>query len=343
MVTRKRAATERSLSEDLAMPVDDWTSPDWRAAAVAWLDSHLAEVGLARTGEVAQPRVRRWGTVLTAETTGGRVWLKATGPETFYEVALHARLAATEPGCVPAAIAHDPARGWLLLRDHAPDLGEPDDLLPAAVLVRYARLQRAATPEADGLIAAGVPDMRAAVMPVRFDEAVEAVAGFAARHGDAVDRAAVEDVRALRAEFVGWAEQLAASAVPASIDHGDLHARNVLVGGGAVRFLDWGDAAVAHPFASLLVPLRVARGQAPRLLRAYLAEFTDLAPLDRLRADAELACRLAQVARVLTWVRAVGVDGADPRFARGPLEALVALRDRAPLALSAQGSGTTER
>ena len=60
-------------------------------------------------------------------------------------------------------------------------------------------------------------------------------------------------------------------------------------------------------------------------------------------AEADLACRLAQVARVLTWVRAVGVDGADPRFARGPLETLVALRHQAPLVLSGNASGTTVR
>jgi hypothetical protein len=320
--------------------VDDWTSPSWRAEAVAWLDGRLAAVGLQRVEDVVQPRIRRWGTVLTALTSDGRVWLKATGPETGYEVALHACLAAAAPEHVPVVLALDLDRGWLLLRDHAPDLGTPEDPLPAAVLVRYARLQRAFTSHVN---VAGVPDMRPSAMPRRFDEAVEAVGGFAARHGDAADRAAVDEVRALRPEFVEWCRRLADSPVPASVDHGDLHARNVLVGGGAVRFLDWGDAAIAHPFASLLLPLTAARGQAPRLLRAYLGEFTDLAPLDRLAVDADLACRLAQVARVLTWVRAVGVDGADPRFARGPLEALVALRHRAPLVLLGNASGTTVR
>ncbi len=324
------------------MSVDDWTSPSWRAGAVAWMDARLAAVGLQRIGEVAQPRIRRWGTVLTAVTGDGRVWLKATGPENLYEVVLHAGLAAAAPEHVPVVLGQDADRGWLLLRDHAPDLGTPDDPLPAAELVRYARLQRAFTSHVDVLVA-GVPDMRPGAMPRRFDEAVEAVGGFAARHGNAADRAAVDEVRALRPEFAEWCARLATSPVPVSVDHGDLHARNVLVGGGAVRFLDWGDAAVAHPFASLLVPLTAARGQAPRLLRAYLGEFTDLAPLDQLVADADLACRLAQVARVLNWVRAVGIDGADPRFARGPLETLVALRHRAPLVLSGDASGTTVR
>jgi hypothetical protein len=241
------------------MVVDDWAGQRWRAAAVEWLDTQLAAAGLRRTGEVTQPRVRRWGTVLTAPTDDGRVWLKATGPESFYEVAVHVCLAATAPDHLPVLLAQNPARGWLLLRDHAPDLGEPDDLLPAAVLVHYARLQRAVTTVADGLIAAGVPDMRPAAMPRRFDEAVEAVAGFAARHADAADRAAVDQVRALRPEFVGWSEQLAASAVPPSVDHGDLHARNVLVGGGVVRFLELGRR---RDRAHLREPARPAPGRA---------------------------------------------------------------------------------
>lgn len=231
----------------------------------------------------------------------------------------------------------------MLLPDHAPDLGVPADVLPAADLVRYGQLQRAVAPHADGLVAACVPDMRPAVMPERFDEAVDAVAGFAARHGSAADVELVDAVRARRAEFAGWCRQLADSRVPASVDHNDLHARNVLIGGGAVRFFDWGDAVVAHPFASLLVPLAHAGAQAPRLRTAYLDVFADLAPADRLAADAELARRVAVVARTHAWIRAVGVDGSDERFARGPLESLAALLQESPVAPADRPSGTTVR
>ena len=43
------------------------------------------------------------------------------------------------------------------------------------------------------------------------------------------------------------------------MQHDDLHAGNVLPaahGVGGDRFFDWGDAAVAHPFGTLLVTLR---------------------------------------------------------------------------------------
>ena len=318
----------------------DWTGERWHAEVTAWLDERLAAAGRSRTGPVTQPRVRRWGTVLTAPTTGGTVWVKATASTTAHEVALYACFATAVPEHVPLPIGLDADRGLLALPDHAPDLGDPGDVLPAAVLVRYGQLQRAVAPHVDGLVAAGVPDMRPAVLPERFDEAVDALVGFAARHGGAADVALVDAVRARRAEFAGLCRQLADSPVPASVDHNDLHARNVLIGGGAVRFFDWGDTVIAHPFTSLLVPLGQAGAQAPRLRAAYLGVFADLATEARLVADAELAVRVAVVARTHTWIRAVGVDGEDERFARAPLESLAALVE-SPVALSGRSSGTT--
>ena len=51
-----------------------WSSPAWRAEAVAWVDERLAAACLQRTGEVEQPRVRPWATVLRVpvrDLTGG--------------------------------------------------------------------------------------------------------------------------------------------------------------------------------------------------------------------------------------------------------------------------------
>jgi hypothetical protein len=71
-----------------------------------------------------------------------------------------------------------------------------------------------------------------------------------------------------------------------------------------VRFYDWGDAVVAHPFTSLIVALdTVPEGDVAALRTAYLAEFGDPAELAPV---SELACRVGQVARALVWQRALG-------------------------------------
>ena len=303
-------------------------------AAIDWMDDRLAAAGIVRTGPVPEPRVRAWGTVLTAPTDRGPVWLKAPGPRTVFEVGLYEVLAAAVPDRVLTPIAADTERGWLLLPDGGPTLGgDLDTVLSglAEVLPRYAVLQRDLSSHVDSMLAAGVTDMRPTAMPARFDEAVE-VARSRADHP--ADAAAIDAVVALRPEFLTWCDRLAASPVPASLDHNDLHPRNVLVkDAGAIdgaRFFDWGDSVVAHPFASLLVPLRYMQAvlgvavDDPALLTirdAYLEVYGDLGSPATLVEELELACHVGKVARALVWHRALAMQGDEPtEFASAPFE-----------------------
>jgi hypothetical protein len=101
-----------------------WSSPQWRAEAVAWLDARLADAGVDRTGDVDQPHLRPWATALSAPTTAGTVWLKAAGPGTAFEVGLYGVLHRAAPDHVLAPLATDTARGWMVLPDGGPPLGE---------------------------------------------------------------------------------------------------------------------------------------------------------------------------------------------------------------------------
>ena len=57
----------------------------------------------------------------------GVVWLKATGPGTSFEVRLYPLLARLVPEQVLTPIAADPERGWIVLPDGGPSLGEQLD------------------------------------------------------------------------------------------------------------------------------------------------------------------------------------------------------------------------
>ena len=301
------------------VPRTEWTGAGCRAEAVTWLDAALAARGAARTGEVEQPRVRPWATVLTAPTTAGRVWLKASGQGTAFEAGLYLVLREVAAGWVLDPIAVDPGRGWVLLPDGGPVLSRADGLADA--LVEYARLQRRLFPHVGGLLAAGVTDMRPAAMPGRFTEAVAAVRGeLPAPFTDGTAAALVAD----------WSAELAASPIPPSLDHNDLHEENVLTAGPRPRFYDWGDSVVAHPFAAALHPLGVIRDRlgdaaADDARDRYLREFADHGSSARLRAELDLACRLAVVARTLTWARAAGAGPSD--FADAPRLTLLSLLD----------------
>jgi hypothetical protein len=244
--------------------------------------------------------------------SGGAVWLKAAGPEVRFEVGLYELLAQVVPERVLTPLGADAARGWLLLPDGGPTLGErlrEQELIAAleTALGQYGRLQRALAPHVAELLALGVGDMRPHSMPARFDEALAAVRGM-------VEPTQLERVAGLRASVVEWCERLAAGPVPASLDHNDLHAWNILGDGDAVRFYDWGDSVVAHPFASMLALGWVPDADAhlERLRDAYLEPFSDLASHAELVETLELACRVAKIARALTWQRAVRAFGSQP-------------------------------
>jgi len=308
-----------------------WSSTAWREEAVSWLDDRLAAAGAARTGAVSQPHLYAWSTVLTAPTTRGAVWLKAPGPESAFEVALYELLGAVVPDRVLEPIAVDVARGWVLLPDGGPTLAA--DALDefAEFLPRYGQLQRDLASHVDTLLEFGLADMRPAAMPARFDEAMVVAERSRAAYGEPADRAALAEVAALRGEFAEWCARLAGSPVPASLDHNDLHADNIFATG--TKFYDWGDAVVAHPFASMLMALGFLNHRhdlaatdpaVTRARDAYLEPFTDLAPRASLVAEVELACRVAKAARVLVWDRALRAGAGE--FGRAPLETMLALR-----------------
>lgn len=319
-----------------------WGSASWRERAVAWLDERLADAGVERTGEVSQPHLRPWATALKAATTSGVVWLKAAGPGTAFEVGLYELLHKASPRHVLAPIATDTDRGWIVLPDGGSPLGEHvsgSALVDALVTVlpRYGQLQRNLMPHADELVALGVADMRAAVMPKRFDEALAVVVDYVQRRGDGAEQTTLRRLAGMHETVARWCEQLAAVPASPSLDHNDLHPWNVLITGGdlaTARFYDWGDSVVAHPFASMLVPLTIlAEDQpggfdAPRVRRvrdAYLDAFSDLAPHAELVGALELACQVGKIARTLTWHRAVQALGDGDRWSDAPIQSLTAL------------------
>ena len=273
-------------------------------------------------------------------TDQGPVWLKAAGPETAFEVALYQLLERVAPERVLTPIATDPGRGWMVLPDGGVTLGERlDELDPVeamvVVLPEYGRLQRGLAPHLGELLRLGLADMRASVMPRRFEEAVEAVGRYVERRGTEADRETLRRVVAMRERFGEWCARLDGAAVGASLDHNDLHYWNVLVDG-AVRFYDFGDSVVAHPFASMLLGLGMLRRQLgvgaddPAVVRprdAYLEVFGDLASRAELVEELELACQVGKVGRALSWHRALRMSGDEEagEFADGPLVALRSL------------------
>ncbi len=285
-----------------------WSSAAFTDEATAWVDHALGRAGATRTGQPERTRVRPWSMQLRVPTDVGPVWFKACAPALRHEAALTTVLAEVAPDAVPSVVAADAARGWLLLRDGGRPLREnvSREALPtvwADVLRRYARLQRDAVGLVPDLLLAGVPDRGPRSLVTAWSGWLRAGVPGSERGGEAA--AAVHRAAAF----------LEDGPVPLTVQHDDLHPGNVLWSpdGGEV-VLDWGDAHVGHPFASLLVALRSLGRELPegvtppvraRLLRAYLEPWGELGDRAELAALVAPALLVARIGRVAGWEAAL--------------------------------------
>ena len=141
-------------------------------------------------------------------------------------------------------LAHDDERGWLLLADAGTPVGAFGNVEDAwtAALPLYAELQRGEVAHAAEHLDGGVTDRRLAALPALYEDMLA--------RDLPLDPAEIEALRRIAPAFADRCDELADS-LPDTIEHGDLHLANVYPKDDRVLFLDWGDAAVSHPFFSL--------------------------------------------------------------------------------------------
>jgi hypothetical protein len=302
-----------------------WHDPAWQGRARAWVEESLAAAGRRVTGPLEHRHVRAWSAVWFVPTDAGGVWFKANGGASTYEAGLLAVLADRAPDRVLRPLAVDAAEGWSLL----PDGGATLRALPVRehlahwerVLPAYADLQVRLAARVPELLAAGVPDHRPAAMPALLDRLLADERWLLVGEPDGLDVATLDRLRAVRPEFAGWCDRLAAG-LPATVQHDDLHDGNVFAGPAGYRFFDWGDSSVGHPFGTLLVTLRavghrleLAPGDAAllRLRDAYLEPWTAGRDRRELLDQVGLATRVATVGRAASWRRALSGVRPDQR------------------------------
>jgi hypothetical protein len=304
----------------VSVPTDPtliWVEPAFRDDATAWIRARLAERGIEQTGEIEQPHVRWWSTVMRVPTAEGDLWFKANAPPHAFEAGLLAILERVHGGHVPELVARDAASGRLLMRDGGERLRElvraPRDLHHwQTLLPEYAELQVALAPHLGDLLDAGVPDERLAVLPdhlrTLLDDREACMVGR--EHGLTEDEHS--RLRALLPDFAERCERLAAYGIPETIQHDDLHDGNVFVRDGRYLFFDWGDSCVTHPFQSLVVALRALAYRlelqpgGPDVLRlrdAYLEPFARFGAHRDLVDAADLAHYVGTAERSLSWNR----------------------------------------
>ena len=290
------------------------------------MDTELAAAGRRVNGPIEQPHVTPWSTAMRIPTAGGLVWFKASGPGTAHEGPLLETFRRLDVARVVLPFAVHATRPWLLFDDAGPTLraASPDGLgdhdLAAwrRILPEYATLQRSveSVVAVAAMERAGVPDGRPATLARELDRLLgdDRVWGLV----PAEDRAAATRARATLREserrIREGVARLDSAGVTYTIQHDDLHGGNVVVGAAGDRFFDWGDAVIAHPFATLNVTFNSIAHRTARdlgdpafdeLRDAYLEAWTDVARRDVLLNAAGLARDLGCIGRALAWERAL--------------------------------------
>ena len=295
-----------------------WRDETWRRTALDWVDERLAQDGARRTGEIEEIKIRPWSLVWRVPTADGQVWFKANGGDTRYEPVLVDALARWVPGRTVRPLAIDAERGWMLAPEAGPILRETpaaaDPRQWEAFVGEYGQLQRDLSGRVAEMVALGVPDHRPEVLP---EQAVTLVDDPDLVAFDPADR---QRVRAILPEYALRCATLAAGGIGPSLNHDDLHDANVLVRDHRFQFFDWGDAAVAHPFATMLVTLRVVAHKfdvpaddpiVTRIRDAYLEVWTDEYDVAHLRELVRLAAWTGIVGRSYSWRRSLVHANAD--------------------------------
>lgn len=296
-----------------------WQQPDWQAEVRSWIHSVLDQNELPLTGEIEQPYIRQWSTVMTVPTSGGILYFKASDSLSAYEPALTDYLARFRSEIMPELLATDIHRHWMLMRDAGMPLRqfirtEKSIARWKDILPHYVGLQKDLAERVTHLLTLGVMDRRLAILPGMFEELIADQAAMLLDQEDSLTSEEYSRLKNSAPDFARMCEVLASFGIPETIHHDDFHDANVFIRDGRITFTDWGESAVAHPFFTLVVMMRGVDNsmgvdfsrESKQVRDLYLEQWTSYGTMEELRTIAKLAQRIGYVNRALTWK--MGID-----------------------------------
>jgi hypothetical protein len=286
-------------------------------------------------------REQPWATAIRLDVSRDGVrdvlWAKSIEDRNRFETDVIRILESFDAPSLVRSIASDRAHGYLLLEDGGPVLSTLVDNVGFSALSHdvaaqslaswrhmlelYGQTQRSSASSVESFLAAGCLDLRPAGALAYFDWLVDDDNTILRFARDGVTSGELVSLRASRSKIHAAVQQLATSTIAPTIQHDDIGPSNVCLDG---RLIDWGDACVAHPFASLLTALRSNPDNRPgsaadrvalesQYLRGWLASGTDNdvnsdeddnESIEQLRQEAQLACLIAPLGRISSWLRA---------------------------------------
>ena len=305
-------ATESSLH---------WQDPAWQKEVHEWIYAQVGKHGISMSGDIEQPHIYPWSTVLRIPTDQGMLFFKATAPETVYESALTQKLAELYPRALPEFIATDTTHGWMLMRDGGEALRASirptKDIKPWKPVIKlFSEVQLSCVEHVPELLALGIPDWRLAHLPRLYKELLANGDSMLVDQSKGLTSEEFNHAQELAPRFAEICNALAAFGIPETINHGDFHDGNVLVRDGRITLFDWGDGCIAHPFISLrtfFVSIEIAlelddfsfTPEMQGLLDVYLEPWEKFTSREKLHEAYFLSRCVASIVKALMWHQTV--------------------------------------
>lgn len=196
-----------------------------------------------------------WSTMLRFSTPSGDFYLKQTPPAISKEPQIIQLLSEQFHASVPIVIASNNDLHCFMMQDGGKNLRSilkaefKLDLLCQSIK-EYASIQRSTEDHVENFFKLGVPDWRLAKLPSLYDEMVKQTDFLKA---DGVTDQELRRLQALSPQFLAQCELLSSYGILETIGIPDFNDNNTLFVSNTKRmtFIDWGEAAITHPFFSL--------------------------------------------------------------------------------------------
>jgi Phosphotransferase enzyme family len=289
-----------------------WVRQGWFDEAAAWIQAQLAQQHIQVLGPLVQERVWALSCVMRVETSIGEVYFKAVPPFMTQESVAMQEVSRQYPDLLPAPLAVDTGRGWMVMPDFGGDslLRVPDPSRWQAVLRRCAHMHMEQARAVEEWLARGIPDRRLPRMVQLTEPLMTLAARLLASSPPGLSEAEVADLHALPLRLQLRCAKLASYGIPPTLIHGDLGG-NILVHGERYTLFDWTDVCIAHPFFELTTIIdtvfddSVLPHETPvrtPLRDAYLEPWTAYEPMERLVEAFEVSRPLGALHQAMSYM-----------------------------------------
>ena len=276
-------------------------------SAITWAKDYLTSKGHLIQGGPETIREMPWSCVHRIVTTIGIYYLKQIARPFAIETKLLPYLTRFYPTFLPHLMATNEDLHAMIMTDAGVPLR---DILQKEYQVNfvsraieaYASIQIGMISHVDQLLSLGVPDWRLSALPSLY---LQLLSEEETLKDDGLTYIEITNLRALQPKLVELCRQLSEFQIPETIEHGDFHDNNILIGNDKQLIInDWGDAVISHPFFSLTSCLSSARHNhlitesSPHYIAlrdSYLNHWVKFEPKNRLLKALHIADRLSDV------------------------------------------------